>query len=178
MLVICQDAEFCVHRCPVRALVFLSWVFDAFRERWGPRRLLPRSCLRAFRRLACFLFDYPVAKVFDYFSGEANWKGEPNMTQEFYRGLVKYAAMRIDQISVSESFVENQIEAADCIRLPTQPKPNRFTLSQPRIRHGAPHVHRLVRLAGVGRDAVLKNRLDRLWHVGVGGGDKSVGHGL
>src|ERR1022692_2047958 len=51
MLVIYQHAEFFVHGCPVRALVCLSWVFDAFRERWGLRRLLPRSCLRAFRRL-------------------------------------------------------------------------------------------------------------------------------
>ena len=30
MLEIYQDAEFCVHECPVRALVCLSWVFDAF----------------------------------------------------------------------------------------------------------------------------------------------------
>ena len=45
------------------------------------------------------------------------------------------------------------------------------------VRHGPPHAHRLVRLAGVGGDDVLEDRLDGLRHVGVGDGDEVVVHG-
>jgi hypothetical protein len=45
------------------------------------------------------------------------------------------------------------------------------------VRHRPPHARRLVRLAGVGGDDVLEDRLDRLWHVGVGDGDEVVVHG-
>ncbi len=45
------------------------------------------------------------------------------------------------------------------------------------LRYGPPHADRLVRLAGVGGDGVLKDRLDGLGHVGFGDGNEVVVHG-
>ena len=89
--------------------------------------------------------------------------------EQFFDGRLLGAHELSEEAALGEKLVDQ--DGADRVRLLV-----RLEVEQV-VRHGPPHADRLVRLAGVGGDDVLEDRLDGLGHVGVGDGDEVVVHG-